>query len=121
MKASTAAVAAGTARMSVTPFGRKLTACPSLQSSPELVERLHVDGVEALADAEQEDADHDEGHENGERDADLDDERHAFGAGAGENQPVLDRHEADDLAHRIAPRHHHQEAEEEHRKRKRKI
>src|ERR1700722_3422127 len=115
MKASTAAVAAGTAKIRVTPLGRKLIASPSLHPSPKPVERLHVDGVEAFADAEQEDSDHDEGDEDGERDADLDDERHALGAGAAEEQPVLDRHEADDLAYRVAPRHHHQQAEQQHR------
>src|SRR5580698_7679720 len=101
MKASTAALTAGTARIKVTPFGTRLIACASLQPPAELVERLHIDGVEAFADAEQEDSDHDECDEDGERDADLDDERHALGPSAGEDQPVLDRHEADHLAHRI--------------------
>ena len=61
---------------------------------------MHVDCVEPLADTEQEDADHDERDEDGERDADLDDQRHPFGRGRGQDETVLDRHEADDLAGR---------------------
>ena len=81
------------------------------------VQRLHVDGVEALANAEQEDADHDQRHQHREGDADLDDERHPPCAGRGEDQAVLDRHEADDLADRIAPGDHHQEAKQDDRER----
>src|SRR5439155_119130 len=77
--------------------------------------------VEALADAEQEHPDDQEGDEDGEGDADLDDERHAARAGRGEDQAVLERHEADHLAHRVAPRDHHEEAEEKHRQRERQV
>src|SRR4249920_714642 len=83
-----------------------------------MVERVHVNRVEALANAEQENADDDEGDENGKGDADLDHERHALGTGGGEHEPVLQRHEADDLAYDVASRHHHQEAEQNHGKRK---
>ncbi len=51
----------------------------------------------------------------------LDHQRHALGAGRRQHQAVLQRHEADHLAHGIAPRHHHQQAEQHHRQRKRKI
>src|SRR5438046_742832 len=80
----------------------------------EAIERVHVDRIEALANAEQEDPDHDQRDENRKGDADLDHQRHAFGACRGEDQPVLDRHEADHLPYRITARHHHQQAEEDH-------
>ena len=76
-----------------------------------------IDRVEALADAEQENADDDEGDQDREGDADLDHERHALGAGGGEHQAVLQRHEADHLTDGVAPRHHHQQAEQHHRER----
>src|SRR5258706_3528147 len=79
---------------------------------------MDVDRLEALADAEQENADHDQRHQDREGDADLHHQRHALRAGGGEDQPVLDRQEADHLAHGIAPRDHHQQAEQDHRKRK---
>ena len=53
----------------------------------------------------------DEGNEDGKRDADFDDKRHAFRYGCRKHEAVFQRHEADDLAHRVAPRHHHQQAE----------
>ncbi len=50
---------------------------------------FEIDAVEALANAEQEHADHDERDEHRQGDADLDDERHALGAGGGEDEAVL--------------------------------
>src|SRR6185369_7847306 len=90
----------------------------SLALPAESVERLHVDAVEALSDAEQEDADYDEGDQHRKCDADLHDQRHTLGAGGGEHEAVLQRHEADHLAHRVAPRDHHQQAEQYDRERK---
>ena len=55
---------------------------------------------------------HDEGDQHREGDADLDHQRHALGAGGRQDQAVLERHEADDLADRVAPRHHHQRPEQ---------
>ncbi len=52
---------------------------------------------------------------DGKGDTDLDHEGHALGAGGGEHQAVLERHEADDLTNDIAPRHHYQQAEQHHR------
>src|SRR5262249_28652786 len=86
--------------------------------SAEAVERLQVDRVEALADAEQEDADHDEGDQDREGNADLDHERHAFGAGGGEHEPVFERHESDHLPDRVAASHHHEQAKQHDRERK---
>ena len=59
--------------------------------------------------------------EHRERDADLDHQRHALGAGGRQDQAVLQRHEADDLADRVAPRHHHQQAEQDDREREGEI
>src|SRR4051795_4280469 len=59
-----------------------------------LVQEMDVDRLEALADAEEEDADDDQRHEDREGDADLHHQRHALGARRGEDQAVLDRHEA---------------------------
>ena len=36
-------------------------------------------------------------------------------------RPFSDRHEADDLAHRVAPRHHHQQAEQDDGERERQV
>src|SRR6516162_1264436 len=73
--------------------------------STEPIERADVDAVKALADAEQEDADHDERDQYGKRDADLDHQRHALGSSCRQHQAVFQRHEADHLAHRVAPGH----------------
>src|SRR5215469_10948017 len=79
------------------------------------VERVNIDAVEALADAEEEDADDDEGDKYRKGDADLDHERHALCARRSKHKPVLERHEADDLAHGIPARHHHQQPEKHNR------
>ena len=111
--ASSAALTAGMIRIA----RRRARRGRSWPFPAETIERMHVHGIEALADAEQEDPDHDQRDQNREGDADLDDERHSLGAGRGEDQPVLDRHEADHLAHRVAPRHHDQQAEQDDRQR----
>ena len=80
-----------------------------------------VDRLEPLADAEQEHADHGQRDQHREGDRDLDHERHALGAGGGEDQPVLERHEADHHADRVAPHHHHQHAEQHDRQREGEI
>ena len=80
-----------------------------------------LDAVEALANAEQEQADHDERDQHRERDADFDDQRHAARAGCREDQAVFQRHEADHLADRVAPRHHHQQAQQDHGQREREV
>ena len=54
-------------------------------------------------------SDHDKRDQDREGDADLHDERHAFGAGGGKHQSILKRHEADDLTDGVAARHHHQQ------------
>src|SRR5687768_5661518 len=79
---------------------------------PKAIEGFDVHRVEALADTEEEDTNHDEGDQDGECDADLDDEGHALGAGRGKYKTVLQRHEADHLADGVASHHHHQEPEE---------
>src|SRR5581483_4326409 len=89
--------------------------------SPKIVERRHIHRIEALANPEQEDADDDEGYQDREGDADFDDEWHALGSGGRQHQPVLERHEAYDLADGIAARHHHQKAEQYDRQRKGEI
>ena len=57
----------------------------------------------------------------GEGDADLHHQRHALRAGGGEVDAVLQRHEADHLADRVAPRHHHQQADQHDRQRQRDV
>src|SRR3954470_4996436 len=124
--ASSAAAMPGIARMASTAREPGSLICRTSLGGKEqgswllpavLVQEMDVDRLEALADAEEEDADHDQRHEDREGDADLDHQRHALGAGRGEDQAVLDRHEADHLAHGIAARDHHQEAEQDHRQR----
>src|SRR5438552_6105925 len=119
--ASNTALTAGMIRIALTtskPGSSLIAACRGSRSlTTELVERAKFHRVEALADPEQEDADHDQRDEDRERDADLDHQRHALGAGRRQNEPVLDRHEADHLAHGVAPRDHHQQAEQDHRQR----
>ena len=90
-------------------------------ASAEPVQRADIDRVEPLADAEQEDADDDERDQHRERDADLHHQRHALRAGRGQVDAVLQRHEADDLADRVAPRHHHQQADQHDRQGQRDI
>src|ERR1700730_11585231 len=88
---------------------------PSSPLSAEIVERGYVDGIEAFADPEQEDADDDEGDQDREGYADLDDERHAFGAGRRQHQPVLERHESHYLTDGVAAGHHDQKSEQPNR------
>src|SRR5512135_482945 len=76
----------------------------------QLLEVLEVEAVELLADLEEEHAEDQHADQHVERDAELDDHRHAVGrAGRGEEQAVLHRQEADHLRDRLAPRDHHQE------------
>src|ERR1700720_4552599 len=70
--------------------------------SLEPVERLDIDCVETLANTEQEDADDNEGDKHRECDRYFNHQRHSPGAGSREDQPVLQRHEANDLADGIA-------------------
>src|SRR5205814_7394894 len=120
--ASHAAATPGTTRIASTASEPgSLIRFPSWLLSAMFMEEMYVHGLEALADAEEEDADHDQRHEDREGDADLDHKRHALGAGGGEDQAVLDRHEADDLAHGVTARDHHQEAEQDHRERERQV
>src|SRR4051794_29798757 len=77
------------------PPGQK-TICSS-PLAPEVVEGGDINGVEAFADPEQEDADDDERDQDREGHTDLDHERHAFGAGSRQHQSVLERHETHDL------------------------
>src|SRR5450759_5624873 len=67
----------------------------SLRFASRHVERLQIDRVESLADAEQENTDDEECDEYGKAHADLHDEWHAAGTGRGEHQTVLERHESD--------------------------
>src|SRR5437868_13161931 len=80
-------------------------------STAEAVDVAHIHGVEALADAKHEHAEHDEGDQDRERDRELDHQRHALGAGCREHKTILERHEADDQRHGVAPRDHHEEAQ----------
>ena len=89
--------------------------------SAETIHSLHVHGVEALADAEQEDTDDDKGDQHREGDTNLDHQRHPLGPGRREHQAVLERHEADHLANSVTPSHHHQQTEQHHRQRKGQI
>src|SRR2546428_3719985 len=76
----------------------------------ELFEMLQVEAVELLADLEEEHTEDQHADQHIERDAQLDDHRHAVGrAGRGEEKAVFHRQEADHLRDRLAPRDHHQE------------
>src|SRR3954453_6805056 len=97
-----------------TPSAPKRARSPMGLVAPEAVERVHVDRVEALADAEDKDAEDDEGDQDREGERELDDQRHALGPGRGQDQAVLEAHEPDDLAHRVAAGDHHQQAEQDH-------
>src|SRR5271166_3005080 len=81
------------------------------------VEVAHVEAVEPLADAEDEHAEDEEDRQHQEGARDLDHQWHAGDADGGEDQAVLHRQEADDLADRGAARDHHQQAEQHHRQR----
>ena len=116
MNANTSTAIAGMTRMA---RAGSITALSPFAA--ELVERAHVHGVEALADAKHEHTEHDEGDQDRERDQNLDHQRHAFGAGRGQHQAVFQRHEADDLRHRVAPGDHHQQAEQDDSERERQI
>src|SRR5688572_11851701 len=100
MNASRSAASAGT------PRRPKSASSPMDLVAPEPVQGAHVDGVEALADAEDEDPKDDEGDQHREGDRELDHERHALGPCGGEDEPVLEAHEAHYLAHRVAPGDH---------------
>src|SRR3954468_25058777 len=89
-----------------TPSTPKRARSPMGLVAPEAVERVHVDRVEALSDAEDEDAEDDEGDQDREGDRELDDQRHALGPGRGQDQAVLEAHEPDDLTHRVAAGYH---------------
>src|SRR5882724_3902888 len=67
--------------------------------TPVAVEGLQIHRVEALTDAEQKNSDHDESDQDRERDANLHHQRHALGPRRGENETVLQGHEADHLPH----------------------
>src|SRR5258707_10193265 len=84
----------------------------SFPLAPVMVECGDINGIEAFADSEQEDADDDESDQDREGYADLDDERHALGAGGRQHQSVLKRHESDDLTDRIAAGHHDQKSQQ---------
>jgi len=45
---------------------------------------------------------------------DLNNQGHALGAGRRQHQAILQRHETDHLADRVAPRHHDQQTEQHH-------
>src|SRR5918995_6328906 len=80
--------------------------------APDMFEGLDIDAVEAFADTEYKHGKYKKRDEHRESDTDLDDERHAARAGGSENQAIFQRHEANDLGDRIAPRDHHQHPEE---------
>ena len=81
----------------------------------ERLEMMQIEAVELLADLEEEDAEDQHRDEHIERDAKLDDHRHAVGGAHGaEEQSVLHRQEAHHLRHRLAPRDHGDEGEQDH-------
>src|SRR5690348_18119991 len=82
--------------------------------SAKSVESLHVDGVETLANAKEEDTYDDKGNQHRKGDADFDDERHSLGARGSEDQAIFQRHKANNLSHGIAPRDHQQQADQKH-------
>src|SRR5512135_64260 len=85
--------------------GMARTTNTSISLFPELFEVLQVEAVELLADLEEEHAQNHHADQDVERDAELDDHRHAVGrAGSGEEQAVFHRQETDDLRDRLAPR-----------------
>src|ERR1035437_3811157 len=91
-------VAAGTSRRM-----RRIMALAS--QSPELA---HVHGFEALADAIDEYAEHHDGHQHVERDAEFDNQRHSIGQGnCGQEQAVLERQQRQYLCQGLAPVDHH--------------
>ena len=85
----------------------------------DAVELRRVQVVEAVADAEHEGAEHAERHEHQHGGGQLDHERHPGRADRGQDQPVLQRQEPDDLQQRVAPGAHHQQAEQHDRERQR--
>jgi hypothetical protein len=97
----------------------KIISVPSVRRGSDQWRRHH--GVEALANAEHENTKDHERDKDRECDRYFHHQRHAARAGRGQNQPVLERHEADDLRHRVGPRDHHQEPKQDHRQRKRQI
>jgi hypothetical protein len=77
---------------------------------------MQIEAVELLANLEEEDAEHQHGHQNIERDAELHDHRHAISrAHRAEEEPVLHRQEPDHLRHRLAAGDHHEEREQDYR------
>ena len=84
----------------------------------QLLHVLQVEAVELLADLEEEHAEDEHRDQHVERDAELDDHRHAVSrAGRREEQAVFHRQEADHLRDRLAPRDHHQERQHHARQR----
>ena len=81
----------------------------------ERLEMMEIQTVELLADLEEEDAEHEHRDEDIERNAELDDHRHAVGGAHGpEEQAILHRQETNHLRHRLAPRNHREEGEQHH-------
>src|ERR1035441_6959572 len=82
-----------------------------------LLEVFHVAQVERfelLADLEEEEAEDEDADQHVERDAELDDHRHAVGgAGGGEEEAVFHGEESDDLGDGFAARDHHQERQQD--------
>src|SRR5262249_262539 len=93
----------------------------SFAFAPEGFEIVQIERVEALADMEEEHAENDEGDHDRERHAHLHYERHAAHADGGQDQAVLQRHEADHLGDGVAPGDHHQKPERDDRKRQRQV
>src|SRR5436190_13612719 len=104
------------ARSSAPASGKTSTATVSgirLLALSELFEMFQVEAVELFADLEEEHAEDQHAHQHVERDAQLDDHRHAVSrAGRGEEQAVFHRQEADHLWDRLAPSDHHQERQQ---------
>ena len=75
---------------------------------------MQIEAVELLADLEEEHAEHQHRDQHVERDAELDDHRHAVGrAHRAEEQAVLHRQKSDHLRHGLAARDHRQECEQD--------
>ena len=55
------------------------------------IESLNIHRVETFADTEEKDADHDKGNEDGERNTDLDNQRHALGASRRQHEAIFNR------------------------------
>ena len=76
---------------------------------------MQIQTVELLADLEEENAEHEHGDEDIQRNPELDDHRHAVGGAHGpEEEAVLHREKAHHLRHRLAPRNHRDEGQQDH-------